>query len=107
MADPGKNRPVRGSTLIAAAIVAGALILSWGSSGSQPRYQLAASGNAVVRLDTDSGALLACDLQQCRQVEAPLRAKTWGPVGVVIGNARKEVEQREQQPQKQLPPPSK
>jgi hypothetical protein len=87
----------RGNGLIAAAIVVAALIVSWGSNNSQPRYQLAASGNAVVRLDTDSGALLACDLQQCRQIEEPLRAKTWGPLSVVIGNSRKD--------QAALPPP--
>lgn len=36
--------PHRGSAMIAAAIVGAALILSWGMSGSQQRYQVAGGG---------------------------------------------------------------
>src|SRR5215217_4623495 len=96
MADRGNDGGARGNGLIAAAIVVAALILNWGFSSAQPRFQLAASGNAVVRMDTDSGALLACDLQQCRQVEAPLRAKTLGPLSVVFGKVQKNVEGEQQ-----------
>ena len=101
MANRDNGNFARSNGIIAAAIVIAALIVSWGSSGSQPRFQLAASGTAVVRLDTDSGELLACDLQQCRQIEAPLRAKTWGPLGITLGNVRNNIEKREE-PQ-QLP----
>ena len=92
-----------GNGLLAAAIVAAALILSWSSSGSEPRYQLAATDNGVVRMDTDSGALIACDLQRCRPIEAPARAKTFGPLTFSvdsderkIGLSRKRVEWAEE-----------
>ncbi len=74
----------QGNGVIAAAIVLAALILSWGSSSSQPRYQIAASGSEVVRLDTDSGELLGCNPQGCRRIEEPDRAKTLGPLKVVL-----------------------
>lgn len=72
----------RGSALIAAAIFGGALVLSWGISGAQPRYQIAAAGDTVVRMDTDSGELIACNEQRCARVEPPDRAKTFGPLTV-------------------------
>jgi len=72
----------RASVLIAGAIVAAALIVSWGMSSSQPKYQLAASGDTVVRMDTDSGELIACNQQRCARVEPPDRAKTFGPLTV-------------------------
>jgi hypothetical protein len=72
----------RGSMLIAGAIVAAALILSWGLSSSQPRYAIAAAGDTVVRMDGDSGELIACNQQRCARVEPPDRAKTFGPVTV-------------------------
>jgi hypothetical protein len=72
----------RGSVLIAAAIVGAALVVSWGMSSSQPRYQLAASGDTVVRMDTDSGEMVACNQQRCARVEPPDRAKTFGPLTV-------------------------
>jgi hypothetical protein len=72
----------RGSMLIAAAIVGAALVVSWGMSSSQPRYQLAASGDTVVRMDTDSGEMVACNQQRCARVEPPDRAKTFGPLTV-------------------------
>ena len=97
MANRGNGGFTQGNGVIAAAIVIAALILSWGSSGSQPRYQLAASNGAIVRLDTDSGALLACDLRQCRQVEAPARAKTFGPLSVVFGGREAAEERRQAQ----------
>lgn len=103
MADRGNATFAQGNGVIAAAIVIAALILSWSSSGSQPRYQIAGSGNMVVRLDTDSGELLGCDPQGCRRIEEPDRAKTWGPFRVVVGNVQKKIEQQEGAKQ-QLPP---
>ena len=61
MSNPEEGRPDRGPGIIAAAIVRAALILSWGMSRSEPRYQLASAGDAVVRMDTDSGELIACN----------------------------------------------
>jgi len=72
----------RANLLTPAAIVGAALIISWGMSSSQPRYQLAASGDTVVRMDTDSGELIACNQQRCARVEPPDRAKTFGPLTV-------------------------
>lgn len=72
----------RANLLTPAAIVAAALIVSWGMSSNQPRYQLAASGDTVVRMDTDSGELIACNQQRCARVEPPDRAKTLGPLTV-------------------------
>lgn len=65
----------RGRALIAAAIVAASLIFYWGMPAT-PRYQLAASGSAVVRMDTDSGEMVACDMQRCTLIMEPDRAKT-------------------------------
>src|SRR5215208_6560431 len=79
----------RSSVLIAAAIVGGSLILSWGMSSSQPKYQLAASGDTVVRMDTDSGELIACNQQRCARVEPPDRAKTLGPLTLQFDQAPK------------------
>lgn len=73
---PPRGPVGQGSPLIAAAIVAASLILYWGMPGSGPRYQLASSGAAVVRLDTDSGEMIACDLSHCARIEAPDRTKT-------------------------------
>jgi hypothetical protein len=78
-------RSDRGNLIIAAAIVAAAMIISWGMSGSSPRYQLASSGDAVVRMDTDSGELIACTASGCAQVEPPDRARTFGPLTVRFG----------------------
>ena len=83
---------VGGAGLIAGALVISAAIISWGQQGP-PRYQLAASDSAIVRLDTDSGELIACNLQGCRQIEQPDRAKTLGPLRIQIGDDRREVEQ--------------
>ena len=77
----------RGSAVIAVAIVGAALILSWGMSSSEPRYQLASSGEAVVRMDTDSGEMIACTAQRCNRVQPPDRAKTFGPLTVEIGDS--------------------
>lgn len=82
MAERDPGRFTEGNGVIAAAIVLAALILSWGSSSSQPRYQIAGSGSMVVRLDTDSGALLGCDAQGCRQIEEPMREKVLGPLKI-------------------------
>jgi hypothetical protein len=84
---------ISGAGLIAGALVISAAIISWGQPG-QPRYQLAASGDAIVRLDTDSGELIACNLQACRQVEQPDRAKTFGPLTVQFGDRRGEKDQQ-------------
>ena len=79
---PPQPRADRGSVLIAISVIGAALVLSWGMSSSQPRYQLAASGDTVVRMDTDSGELIACNQQRCARVEPPDRAKTFGPVTI-------------------------
>jgi len=86
MSESNDNRTDKGSSIIAVAIVAAALILSWGLSGDEPRYQLASSGDGVVRMDTDSGEMIACNAQRCRRVEPPDRAKTFGPLTVEIGD---------------------
>ena len=62
------------------------MILSWGMSRSEPRYQLASAGDAVVRMDTDSGELIACNAQRCSRVQPPDRARTFGPLTVEIGD---------------------
>ena len=77
-----QRRRIGGSALIAGAIVAAALILSWGMSSSAPKYQLAGAGSAAVRMDTDSGELIACDKQGCVEVEEPDRAKVAEELGL-------------------------
>ena len=84
MSMPSDDR--KGSSIIAAAIVGAALILSWGMSSSEPRYQLASSGEAVVRMDTDSGEMIACNAQRCSRIERPDRAKTFGPLTIEVGD---------------------
>ena len=74
----------RRSGIIAAAIVGAALILSWGLGSSEPRYQLASAGDGVVRMDTDSGEMIACNAQRCSRIEPPSRARTFGPLTVEI-----------------------
>ena len=86
---PPQMRADRGSVLIAAAVIGAAFVISWGMSSSQPRYQLAASGDTVVRMDTDSGELIACNQQRCARVEPPDRAKTFGPLTVQFDNSNK------------------
>jgi hypothetical protein len=86
MAEPEDDRRNRGSAIIAAAIVAAAFILSWGMSGDEPRYQLASSGDGVVRMDTDSGEMIACNAQRCSRVQPPDRAKTFGPLTIEVGD---------------------
>ena len=78
----------RGRMLIAAAIFGGALVLSWGMSSGASRYQLAASGDTVIRMDTDSGELIACNQQRCVRVQPPARAKTFGPLTVEIDRSK-------------------
>jgi hypothetical protein len=86
MSTSDDGRSDRGPGIIAAAIVAAALILSWGRSNNEPRYQLASSGDSVVRMDRDSGELIACNVKGCNRIEAPDRAKTFGPVTFEIGD---------------------
>ena len=86
MTKPEDDRRDRGPGMIAAAIVGAALILSWGLSRSEPRFQIASAGDAVVRMDTDSGELIACNAQRCNRIEPPMRAKTFGPLTVEIGD---------------------
>lgn len=81
MSDSSDNR---GPGIIAAAIVGAALILSWGLSSDGPRYQIAPAGDGVVRMDSDSGEMIACNAQACRRIEAPDRAKTFGPVTIQV-----------------------
>jgi hypothetical protein len=79
---PEDPRRVSGSALVAGAIVAAALILSWGMSGAKPKYELAGTGSSVVRMDTDSGELIACDKQGCTEIQEPDRAKTAEALGL-------------------------
>ena len=78
------RRDHRGSAFIAAAILGAAMILSWG--GPDERYQLASSGDGVVRMDTDSGEMIACNAQRCSRVQPPARARSFGPVTFEIGD---------------------
>lgn len=86
---------VGSNALLAGAIVCGALILSWGAPTSKPHYEIASSGTAIVRLDTESGAMIECDLQACHQIQAPAPAHTGNPVTNVFNNVRSKVEQKE------------
>ncbi|HEU0310119.1 MAG TPA: hypothetical protein VFR36_02700 [Sphingomicrobium sp.] len=90
MSTSNDGRPDRGPGIIAAAIVAAALILSWGVSDNEPRYQLASAGDAVVRMDTDSGELIACTAQRCSRIQPPARARSFGPLTVEVGDEKKE-----------------
>lgn len=80
------GRPERGATIIAAAIVLSALALGWGLRDDGPRYQLAGSGSAVVRMDSDSGEMIACDKAGCSRIQLPDRARTFGPLRVEFGD---------------------
>jgi hypothetical protein len=97
MSAPDDDRVNRGSAIIAAAIVGAAFILSWGMSGDEPRYQLASSGDGVVRMDTDSGEMIACNAQRCRRVQPPDRARSFGPLTIEVGDDAEN---------KALPPPA-
>ena len=81
----GDRRDHRGSAFIAAAILGAAMILSW-DGPDEPRYQLASSGDGVVRMDTDSGEMIACNAQRCSRVQPPARARSFGPVTFEIGD---------------------
>jgi hypothetical protein len=72
----------RHSVLIAGSILGAALILSWGMPRSTPKYQLAASGDMVVRLNTESGVMFVCNSQRCTRVEPTRQAKSWGPLTI-------------------------
>jgi hypothetical protein len=86
MATSEEDRRARGPAIIAAAIVGAALILSWGNSRGEPRYQIASTGDSVVRMDTDSGEMIACSVQRCSRVQPPDRAKTFGPLTIEVGD---------------------
>jgi hypothetical protein len=72
----------RNSVLIAGSIVAAALILSWGMPRSTPKYQLAASGDMIVRLNTESGILMVCNPQRCSRVEPGRHSESFGPITI-------------------------
>jgi len=82
----GEDQGNKGNVIIAAAIVGAALILSWGKSRDEPRYQIASSGDGVVRMDTDSGEMIACNAQRCARVQPPDRARTFGPLTIEVGD---------------------
>ena len=82
----GEDQGNKGNVIIAAAIVGAALILSWGNSRDEPRYQIASSGDGVVRVDADSGEMIACNAQRCARVQPPDRAKTFGPLTIEVGD---------------------
>jgi hypothetical protein len=75
-------RRVSDSAFIGGAIVAAALILSWGMSGGGPKYQLAGSAGGVVRMDTDSAEMISCDKQGCAEIQEPDRAKMADALGL-------------------------
>ena len=87
----GESKPQpstdRGQALIAAAILGGALVLSWGMSSNAPRYQLAGAGDTIVRMNMDSGEMIACNQQRCARVQPPDRAKTFGPLTFEVGDS--------------------
>lgn len=72
----------RHSVLIAGAILGAALILSWGMPRSTPRYQLAASGDMIVRMNTESGTMLVCNQQRCTRVEPSRQSTSYGPITI-------------------------
>lgn len=72
----------RHSVLIAGAIVGAALILSWGMPRSTPKYQLAASGDMIVRMNTESGTMIACTPQRCARVATPGHGEHFGSVTI-------------------------
>ena len=86
--DRQPHRSDRATNILAGAIIGAALIISWGMSSSEPRYQLAGSGDSVVRMDTDSGALIACNTSGCTEVQAPDRAKTLGFLTVEVDRSK-------------------
>jgi hypothetical protein len=88
MEQPPVNR-FTGSGPIALAIVAAALIIAW-SGDDEPRYELAASGTAVYRMNTDSGELIACTPSGCARVEAPDRSKTLGAIELRLPGGREQ-----------------
>jgi hypothetical protein len=85
MADSGTMVSRGEGGAIALAIVAAAAIVTFGSSDG-PRYQLAAIGDLIVRMDNGSGAMIACDRQRCRQIQPPDRAATANRVRKAIGS---------------------
>lgn len=86
---------VGSNALLAGAIVCGALILSWRAPTSEPHYQIASSGNAIVRLDTENGAMIECDLHACHPIQVAAPAQTANPVTNVFNNVRSKLEQRQ------------
>ena len=72
----------RHSVLIAGSVIAAALILSWGMPRSTPKYQLAASGDMIVRLNTESGILMVCNQQRCTRVEPGNHSESFGPITI-------------------------
>jgi len=76
----------RHSVLIAGSILGAALILSWGMPRSTPKYQLAASGDTIVRMNTESGTMIACTPQRCARVELPSHSEKFGPVTIEHGS---------------------
>jgi len=85
--DGGSSRLPSGG-LIALAIVAAAAIIAYGSGDEVPRYQLVSTADAVVQMDTDSGELIACNLQRCVQIRPPDRARTANAVRNMLPGAK-------------------
>lgn len=93
--DDGKASRVPGSAVIALAIVAAATILAWSGGDDPPRYELVATGDAVVRMDNDSGAMIACNLQRCVQIRAPDRAIATGSLKGMLPGGKGAIEENE------------
>lgn len=98
MADKDNMASRGGGGAIALAIVAAAAIVTFGSPDG-PRYQLAAAGDLIVRMDNDSGAMIACDRQRCSQLQPPDRAATANRLRNAIGNDETSDNQQRQIPQ--------
>ena len=80
-----------GNAVLALAIVVAAAILSFNrSDDEEPRYQLVASGDSVVRMDTDSGAMIACNRAGCTEVQPPARAVTAKSIRLALPGGKSE-----------------
>lgn len=78
MTTSNDGRYGQGTGPLAVAIVVAALILGFAPRDGEPRYQIVATDTAVYRMDTDSGAVIACDASRCTQVQQPDRAQAVG-----------------------------
>ncbi len=58
--------------IVTGIVIAGALgALAIYARPGPPRYQAMVSGNVVIRLNTDSGSMIACNLERCFTLYRP------------------------------------